>query len=83
VVDIKSNEARLISHINYELGTVTVLAVLTYKKYGKEGGKVSATAERLPSKYLLKDEAPKTISSPQQQMERLSHRFHISPAVFF
>ena len=33
---------------------------------------MSATAERLPAKYLLKDEDPKTISSPQQ------HQAHIS-----
>ena len=39
VFDIKSNEARLISHIHYQMGTVTVLAVLTYKKYGKGGWK--------------------------------------------
>ena len=31
-----------------------------------------ATAERLPAKYLVKEEAPKTISSPEQ------HRTYIS-----
>jgi HTH-type transcriptional regulator/antitoxin HigA len=33
---------------------------------------VPATAERLPAKYLVKEEAPKTISSPEQ------HRAYIS-----
>src|SRR5437667_11057269 len=42
-----------------------------------------AIAERLPAKYLVKDEAPKTISSPQQQeayiymlleLQRKAHR---------
>ncbi len=42
-----------------------------------------AIAERLPAKYLIKDEAPKTISSPQQheayisrllELQRKAHR---------
>src|SRR5208283_6237453 len=33
VFNIKNNDARLITYINYELGTVTVLAVLTHKEY--------------------------------------------------
>src|SRR2546430_17627160 len=42
-----------------------------------------AIAERLPEKYLIKDEAPKTISSPQQheayisrlvELQRKAHR---------
>src|SRR5437016_13552621 len=42
-----------------------------------------AIAERLPAKYLVKDEAPKTISSPQQheayisrllELQRTAHR---------
>jgi antitoxin component HigA of HigAB toxin-antitoxin module len=42
-----------------------------------------AIAERLPAKYLVKDEAPKTISSPQQheayisrllELQRKEHR---------
>jgi HTH-type transcriptional regulator / antitoxin HigA len=42
-----------------------------------------AIAERLPAKYLVKDEAPKTISSPQQheayisrllELQRKAHR---------
>jgi len=39
VVDIKNNEARLISSIDYGMGTVTVLAVLTHKDYDKGGWK--------------------------------------------
>jgi mRNA interferase HigB len=35
VFDIKNNEARLISYINYDMGTVTVLAVLAHKEYDK------------------------------------------------
>lgn len=31
-----------------------------------EGRRVPATAERLPAKYLVKEEAPKIISSAQQ-----------------
>src|SRR5205085_528224 len=31
-----------------------------------------AIAERLPAKYLIKDEAPKTISSPQQHVAYIS-----------
>jgi hypothetical protein len=31
--------ARLITYINYEMGTVTVLAVLTHKEYDKGGWK--------------------------------------------
>jgi hypothetical protein len=38
----------------------------------KEGGKVPATAERLPAKYLVKEEAPKTISSPEQHQAYIS-----------
>ena len=37
--DIKNNEARLISYIDYKMGTVTVLAVLTDKEYDKGGWK--------------------------------------------
>jgi HTH-type transcriptional regulator / antitoxin HigA len=49
----------------------------------KEDGKMPAIAERLPAKYLIKDEAPKTISSPQQhaayvsrflELQRKAHR---------
>jgi hypothetical protein len=39
VFDIKNNEASLISYISYEMGTVTVLAVLTHKEYDKGGWK--------------------------------------------
>jgi mRNA interferase HigB len=39
VFDLKNNEARLISYISYEMGTVTVLAVLTHKEYDKGGWK--------------------------------------------
>jgi len=39
VFDIENNEARLISYISYEMGTVTVLAVLTHKEYDKGGWK--------------------------------------------
>lgn len=39
VFDIKSNEARFISYISYEMGTVTVLAVLTHKEYDRGGWK--------------------------------------------
>jgi len=39
VFDIKNNEARLISYISYEMGTVTVLALLTHKEYDKGGWK--------------------------------------------
>ena len=39
VFDIKNNEARLISYIDYKMGTVTVLAVLTDKEYDKGGWK--------------------------------------------
>jgi mRNA-degrading endonuclease HigB of HigAB toxin-antitoxin module len=35
VFDIKRNEAKLISYIDYGMGTVTVLAVLTDKEYDK------------------------------------------------
>jgi antitoxin component HigA of HigAB toxin-antitoxin module len=41
-----------------------------------------AIAERLPAKYLIKDEAPKTISSPQQheayisRLLELQHKAH-------
>jgi hypothetical protein len=55
---------------------------------------VPAIAERLPAKYLVKEEAPKTISCFALQFQkpgnigfvllsRLGHRFHVSPAVFF
>ena len=37
--DIKDNDARLITYINYEMGTVSVLAVLTHKEYDKGGWK--------------------------------------------
>jgi len=33
---------------------------------------VPATAERLPAKYLVKEEAPKTISSPEQHQAYIS-----------
>lgn len=36
---IKDNDARLITYINYEMGTVSVLAVLTHKEYDKGGWK--------------------------------------------
>ncbi len=39
VFDIKNIEARLMSYISYEMGTVTVLAVLTHKEYDKGGWK--------------------------------------------
>jgi len=39
VFNIKDNDARLITYINYEMGTVTVLAVLTHKEYDKGGWK--------------------------------------------
>jgi mRNA interferase HigB len=39
VLDIKNNEARLISYISYQMGTVSVLAVLTHKEYDKGGWK--------------------------------------------
>jgi HTH-type transcriptional regulator / antitoxin HigA len=38
----------------------------------KEGGKVPATAERLAAKYLVKDEAPKIISSREQHEAYIS-----------
>jgi HTH-type transcriptional regulator/antitoxin HigA len=38
----------------------------------KERGKMPATAERLPAKYLVKDEAPKTISSSAQHQAYLT-----------
>lgn len=49
----------------------------------KEVGNVPATAERLPAKYLVKQEAPKTISSSAQhdaylsrllELQRKTHR---------
>src|ERR1700722_2365677 len=49
----------------------------------KEDGRMPAIAERLPAKYLIKDEAPKTISSLQQheayisrllKLQRKTHR---------
>jgi len=36
---VPANEARLISYISYEMGTLTVLAVLTHKEYDKGGWK--------------------------------------------
>ena len=39
VLDIKNNEGRLISYISYQMGTVSVLAVLTHKEYDKGGWK--------------------------------------------
>jgi len=39
VFNIKHNDARLITYVNYEMGTVTVLAVLTHKEYDKGGWK--------------------------------------------
>jgi mRNA interferase HigB len=39
VFNIKENDARLISYIDYEMGTVTVLAVLTHKEYDRGGWK--------------------------------------------
>ena len=39
VFHTKNNEARLISYISYEMGTVTVLAVLTNKEHDKGGWK--------------------------------------------
>jgi mRNA interferase HigB len=39
VCNIKDNDARLISYINYEMGTVTVLAVLSHREYDKGGWK--------------------------------------------
>jgi mRNA interferase HigB len=39
VFNIKDNDARLISYINYEMGTVTVLAVLSHPEYDKGGWK--------------------------------------------
>jgi len=49
----------------------------------EEDGKMPATAERLPAKYLIRDEAPKTISSREQheaylerlvELQRKAHR---------
>jgi mRNA interferase HigB len=39
VFNIKDNDSRLITYINYEMGTVTVLAVLAHKEYDKGGWK--------------------------------------------
>jgi mRNA interferase HigB len=39
VFNIKGNDARLISYVSFEMGTVTVLAVLTHKEYDKGGWK--------------------------------------------
>jgi mRNA interferase HigB len=39
VFNIKNNDARLISYISFEMGTVTVLAVLSHKEYDKGGWK--------------------------------------------
>ena len=62
VFNIKDNDARLIiTYINYEMGTVTVLAVLTSKEYDKGGWKNACKLLNEPAKYLIKDEAPKTI----------------------
>jgi HTH-type transcriptional regulator / antitoxin HigA len=38
----------------------------------REGGKVPAIVERLPTKYLVKDEAPKIISSSGQHQAYIS-----------
>jgi HTH-type transcriptional regulator/antitoxin HigA len=74
IFDIKNNEARLISYISYEMGTVI-------RQRG--GGKVPAIAERLPAKYLVKAEAPKIIASREQheayiqrllELQRKAHR---------
>lgn len=35
--DIKNNKARLISYIDFEMGTVTALEVLTHKDHDKGG----------------------------------------------
>jgi len=49
---IKNNEARLISYIDYEMETVTLLAVLTHKEYDKGGWK--STCNRLfPFAYSM------------------------------
>jgi HTH-type transcriptional regulator/antitoxin HigA len=37
-----------------------------------QGGKVPASVERLPAKYLVKEEAPKVISSPEQHQAYIS-----------
>lgn len=39
VFNIKGNDARLISYIDFEMGTVTVKAVLTHKDYDRGGWK--------------------------------------------
>ncbi|HVH72765.1 MAG TPA: type II toxin-antitoxin system HigB family toxin [Candidatus Dormibacteraeota bacterium] len=39
VFNIKQNDARLISYIDYEMGTVTVLFVLSHKEYDRGGWK--------------------------------------------
>lgn len=38
-----------------------------------------AIAERLPAKYLIKDEPPKTISSPQQHEAYISRLLELQP----
>jgi mRNA interferase HigB len=39
IFNIKGDDARLISYINYEMGTVTALAVLSHQDYDKGGWK--------------------------------------------
>jgi mRNA-degrading endonuclease HigB of HigAB toxin-antitoxin module len=39
VFNVKNNDARLISYISFEMGTVTVLGVLSHKEYDKRGWK--------------------------------------------
>jgi len=39
VFNIKQNDARLISYIDYEMGTVTVLFVVGHKEYDRGGWK--------------------------------------------
>jgi HTH-type transcriptional regulator/antitoxin HigA len=53
------------------------------EKMARDGGKMPRRAERLPAKYLVKEEAPKIISSPEQheayisrllELQRKTHR---------
>jgi mRNA interferase HigB len=39
IKNIKNNDVKLISYVSYEMGTVTVLAVLSHKEYDKGGWK--------------------------------------------
>ena len=39
VFNIKQNEARLVSYIDYQMGSVAVLAVLSHKEYDQGGWK--------------------------------------------